>query len=299
MNRKRALVILLLGLISGLVATVGAARYLSDMEKATASVEPPKPESVVITKTDVAQGEKLRGEDLEVASWPASLVPPSTFKRLEDVESRVTSVRLLKGEPILAGKLAPVGSSAGLAAVIPPGMRGVTVGVNDVSGVAGFVLPGSRVDVITTIDIDPKKGPTDTVSKVILHDIQVLAVGQRMDADGKKAKKVSVVTLLVSPAQAEHLTLASTRGTIQLALRSTPDKSVSSTRGVTPPQLIYGFTPTPPKAVERKRRPKTPRRKAQIAPVATPPAQKPMVIEIIRGTERSLEPVGYSRGEKR
>ncbi|MFQ6117626.1 MAG: Flp pilus assembly protein CpaB, partial [Candidatus Bipolaricaulia bacterium] len=315
MTRKRVLVIVLLGLISGLIAAVGASRHLSKIENGAGGKPPPKLETVVVAKTSVAQGERLRREDVEATSWPASVVPPSAFRRVEEVQDRVTSVRLIKGEPILAGKLAPAGSSPGLSALVSPGMRGVTVRVNDVSGVAGFLVPGSRVDVVTTIDVDREKGSTSTVSKVILQDVKVLAVGQRTEPNGNKPKKASAVTLLVSPAQAERLALASTRGTIQLALRSTPDRSASYTRGVTPPQLIYGSPPKTtkrverrarpktlkrterkarpktPKRAERKARPKTPRRKPRAAPVPKTSPPKPEVIEVFRGTKRSLEPV--------
>ncbi len=257
---------------------------------------------MVIAKTSVAQGEKLRREHLDVALWPASLVPPSALRAMEDAEDRVTTAKLIEGEPVLAGKLAPTGSSPGLSALVPSGMRGVTVRVNDVSGVAGFLLPGSRVDVVTTIDVDRERGSTSTVSKVILQDIKVLAVGQRMEANGNKPSKVSAVTLLVTPSQAERLNLAATRGTLQLALRSTPDRSASRTPGVTPPQLVYGYAlKAAEKSAERKARPKPEREKPRVAsePEPEPSPPKPEVIEVIRGTERTLEKMAGWRGERK
>ncbi|MFQ5692089.1 MAG: Flp pilus assembly protein CpaB [Nitrospinota bacterium] len=300
MNRKRALLIVLLGLIAGLSAMVGASRSLSGMSD-RAAAPPPELAPVVVAKTDVPQGERLRKENLEVVSWPASVALPSAARRIDEVENRVTSTRLIKGEPVLEDKLAPPGSASGLAAFVSSGMRAVTVRVNDVIGVGGFVAPASRVDVLTTIDVKRPKTPSTTVTKVILQDIQVLAVDKRMDsarsgAKAEKARKISVATLLVTPEQAERLTLAAARGQILLALRNTADKTPIQTPGITPRELIFGKAPAaaapsppPPKA----------RPKPKVAPAPPRPPKRVARVEVIRGGKRSYETLGPQSKKRR
>ncbi|MFQ5912355.1 MAG: Flp pilus assembly protein CpaB [Nitrospinota bacterium] len=285
MNRKRALLILLLGVISGLAATIGASRYLTKAGGRGPEVAPVKVESVVIASTDVEKGETLRRQHLAVVSWPAELVPPSTLRKIEHVENRVTFVDLLKGEPILEAKLAPPGSPPGLGGIIAPGMRAVTVRVDDVIGVAGFLLPGSRVDVLTTMDVRARKGKQDTITRVVLQDINVLAVGQKMKEVASKPEKgmlrekITVVTLLVTPFQSERLTLASTRGKILLALRNTADRESIDTPGVSPPELIFGAVAQAPKPNGQKKIQKAPK----------PPEPEKPSVEVIRGGKRSHE----------
>ncbi len=256
MNRKRAMLILLSGVI-GLIVTLVAARLFS----AGGGPAEPKLEPVVLMKTNVAQGEILKKEDVELASWPAPLRPAAAAGKVQEVEGRGAMSDLIKGEPVLLGKLAPEGSSPGLASRIDPGMRAMTIRVNEVIGVAGFLLPMSRVDVLATSDIDDRGG-RGTISKLVLQNVEVLAVGQRLESRDSKAKKVSVVTLLVTPSQAERLSLAATKGTTFLTLRNNRDETSSNTPGITAPQLIYGGAP------------------------GTAPGEG---IEVIRGVERSRE----------
>lgn len=286
MNRKRAILIVLLGLASGLAAMLGASRSLSKRGGDAAANPPQRVVPVVVARADVPPGQKLRKEDLQAVSWPASVALPSAARRIEDVESRVAAVKLFKGEPVLADKLAPAGSPSGLAAFVSPGMRAVAVRVNEVIGVAGFVAPGNRVDVLTTIDVNRGGELAKVVTKVVLQDIQVLAVDRRADPAAQEAKgnppdKVSVATLLVTPEQAERLTLAATKGQILLALRNTFDKTPVETPGVTPPELVLGrAAPPPPKKPQTRK------------PAASKPVPKPLVrIEVIRGGKKTLEPL--------
>lgn len=286
MNRKRAVFILLLGLVAGLIATVGASRYMSKGGTGAPSRPAAELAPVVIAKSNVPEGEKLKKSDLGVVSWPASVVLPSAVRKIEDAENRVTLARLIKGEPVLASKLAPLGTSPGLSSLIRAGMRGVTVRVNDVIGVAGFLLPGSRVDVLITIEVARRAGRPNTVTKMVLQNIKVLAVGSRTITSGegprgKKPIKVSVVTLLVTPTQAERLTLASTRGQILLALRNNLDSAAVDTPGITPPELLFGDVPPPPE----------PKPKVKEAKMAPKPSLRPLRrhIEVIRGGEKSRE----------
>ena len=239
MNRRRSLLILLLGLLSGLFAVGGASKYLS-AQNGGPSGPAAEMKSIVVAKANVAKGDRLKREHLDLVSWPASLAPPSALRKIADAENRVALANIITGEPLFGAKLAPVGAAPGLAAMVPSGMRAVTVRVNEIIGVAGYLVPGSQVDVLTTMNVSRFNGVSNTISKTVLQNVKILAVGGRDAAQKNKGGRVSVVTLLVNPGQAERLTLASTRGQILLSLRSNRDKEAIETPGITPPQLIYG-----------------------------------------------------------
>jgi pilus assembly protein CpaB len=161
-------------------------------------------------------------------------------------------------EPLLQSKLAGAGVS-GLAAAIPAGMRAVSVKVDEVIAVAGFVVPGTRVDVLVTM---PPAGEAAGSSRVVLQNIKVLAAGQSFDpTEQGKPQDATVITLLVTPAEAEALALAANQGRIQLALRNTLDEALSNTSGAQPPAAIRvapGAAGAPPRAATPSRRPGTP-----------------------------------------
>jgi pilus assembly protein CpaB len=184
-------------------------------------------------------------------------------------------------EPFLPGKLAPKEAGAGLPPVIAPGFRALSVRVNDVVGVAGYVLPGTRVDVVATIN--PTQQPTDVTSKVILTNVLVLASGTKIerDVEGNKPIAVSVVTLLVNPDMAEKLTLASTEGKIQLALRNPMDQTAPATPGIRPAALLGASAAAPVRRVAASTAPRTESRPAPAFPT----------VEIIRGDKRAQEVV--------
>jgi pilus assembly protein CpaB len=179
-------------------------------------------------------------------------------------------------------KLASKEAGAGLPPVIPPGFRAVSVRVNEVVGVAGYVLPGTHVDVVATVS--PTASQADMTTKVILTNVEVLAAGTKIErtTDKDKPMPVTVVTMLVDPEQAERLTLASTEGKIQLALRNPLDRNTPVTRGVKPSALL-GTPASTPKAVARVGTPNT--------VVAAPRGPEPVTVEIIRGDKRAREVV--------
>lgn len=170
-----------------------------------------------------------------------------------------------------------------LSSLISPGMRAVTVRVNDVIGVAGFLVPGSRVDVLTTIDL---KKPARTVTKMILQGVMVLTTGTRRESKKGKTQEGLLVTLLVNPSQAERLTLASIKGTIHLTLQSGPAEATASTKGVTPRQLIYGSAPKPTRG-KGKRQAKKSEKPRPAAAAKKPAPPKPERVKIFYGTTRS------------
>jgi pilus assembly protein CpaB len=209
-------------------------------------------------------------------------VPQGSFSNPEELVGRGLILPVVQNEPFLPSKLAPKEAGAGLPPVIAPGYRALSVRVNDVVGVAGYVLPGTRVDVVATVN--PTQQPTDVTSKVVLTNVLVLAAGTKIERDGEGNKpiQVSVVTLLVSPDESERLTLASTEGKIQLALRNPMDQTAPRTPGIRPAGLVgSGMSSAPVRRVAANN--SAPRQEIKPAPLPT--------VEIIRGDKRAQEPV--------
>ncbi|HEX6464351.1 MAG TPA: Flp pilus assembly protein CpaB [Vicinamibacterales bacterium] len=241
---------------------------------------------VVVASADLPLGTELKKEDVTVVNFPVGGAPEGAFSKPNDVIGRGVISSIVKNEPVLTAKLASKEAGAGLPPVIPDGMRAVSVRVNDVIGVAGYVLPGTRVDVVATAS--PTSQPQDATSKVILSNVQVLTAGTRMEQDTEKGKpmQVTVVTLLVYPEQSERLALASTEGKIQLALRNPLDQSAPVTPGVRPAVLLGLATQkAPARPVQSSASKKAPGPVTQAAPVA--PALP--TVEMIRGDKRSAE----------
>ena len=241
----------------------------------------------MVAAADLSLGAELKKEDLTVAPYPAGQVPEGVFATAQEIIGRGMIVPIVKNEPILAAKLASKEAGSGLPPVIPEGMRAVSVRVNEVVGVAGYVLPGTRVDVVATAS--PTMNQTDTTSKVVLANVQVLTAGTRMEQDQEKGKpmQVTVVTLLVTPEQVERLALASTEGKIQLALRNPLDQGAPVTPGIKPSGLM-GMV----KAAAPANAPRVASAKKVTGPVtmesapALPPAP---TVEMIRGDKRATE----------
>ena len=243
---------------------------------------------VVVAAADLPLGTELKKEDLSVVNFPMGAAPEGSFNKPADILGRGLIVSMVKNEPVLGAKLASKEAGAGLPPVIPEGMRAVSVRVNEVIGVAGYVLPGTRVDVLATAT--PNGNQTDVTSKVILANVQVLTAGTRMEQDQEKGKpmQVTVVTLLVFPEQSERLALASTEGKIQLALRNPLDQGAPETPGMKQAVLLGAVKAGPAKVVasntHRKAAPGTP-----VSSDASASAAPLPTVEIIRGDKRSAE----------
>jgi pilus assembly protein CpaB len=281
MARKRIVTVLLIAMTVGAIFAMGTYRYVKAMPAASAQVDTAK---VVVAASNMDVGAALRAEDLKVIDWPAKAVPEGAFHKPEEIVGRGLIQPVVAFEPLLPGKLASPEAGAGLPPIIPEGMRALSVRVNDVIGVAGYVLPGTRVDVLVTVS--PTEKHDDMTTKLILPNVQVLTSGTKIERDVDKDKpvSVSVVTLLVDPEQAERLTLASTEGKIQLALRNPMDKTAPQTQGVKPAVLLA--------SAATQARPATVRTgvaRKVVAPGAATPAQP--VVEIIRGDKRAQEVV--------
>ena len=280
MARIRIFIVLVIALSAGGVFAYATYRYVQQ----PVAAESMRTKSVVVAAADLQLGKELKPEDVRMTQFPEGSVPAGTFTSADEIMGRGVISPMVQNEPILSAKLASQEAGAGLPPIIQPGMRAVSVRVNDVVGVAGYVLPGTRVDVVATVN--PTQQQTDVTSKVILANVQVLASGTKIEQDGDKGKpmEVSVVTLLVDPSEAERLTLASTEGKIQLALRNPLDKTAPATSGVRPAALLgYAAAPRPVSA------PKP--RIVAAAPVAVPVIPPAPTVEMIRGDKRAQEVV--------
>jgi pilus assembly protein CpaB len=276
MARMRIFIVLVLAIAAGGVFAFATYNYVQRLPAQTVKI-PTK--SVVVAATDLEVGAEITKDSVRLIDWPTSAAPANVFSDPAEVVGRGLVMPMIQNEPFLDMKLAAKGAGSGLPPAIPPGLRAVSVKVNEVIGVAGYVLPGTHVDVVATVS--PTQQSTDMTSKVILTNVQVLAAGTKIEqgTGNEKPIAVSVVTLLVDPEQAERLTLASTEGKIQLALRNPLDKATPVTRGVKPASLLGGPATTP-RAIAR---PATAR--------AVAPAADGFSVEIIRGDKRAREAV--------
>ncbi len=248
---------------------------------------------LVVANADLPIGATLKPSDLHIVKWPADNYPKGGFSKIEDVVDRAVVSNVLAEEPLVAGRLSEKNAGVGLSSVIPPGMRAVSVRVNDVVGVAGFVMPGTKVDVLVTGQ-PPNSDSSSRMTTTVLQNIQVISAGTKIQPDQRgQPENVPVVTLLVTPEQAELLTLASREGQIQLVLRNPTDDKVQKAGGVRVASLYSGGAPPPepkPKA-EPKPRPVVTRvtAPAHLLPPPPPPPPPKKEVEIIRGDRRSVE----------
>ena len=246
--------------------------------------------SVVVAKDNLPVGALVTKEDVKLVPWPSSDPLQGGFDNIDKVVSRGLVAPVLKNEPLSESKLAPIEAGAGLPPTIPAGMRAMSVKVNEVIGVAGFTVPGTRVDVLAMI-----RENTNSMSRIVVTNVQVLTSGTKFDQDQSKKDgkpiKTTVVTLAVTPTDAERIALAATSGQIALALRNPLDVAPAATPGVRMAELMGG--PAPAAAPVK---PAAPRKMAFVppAPMAAPVVQAaPSIyrVEAIRASKRSEETV--------
>ncbi len=216
MNPRRTVVALLLALlISGLCTFVLARRVMRH------AAGRPQTQPYVTVNKPVLPGEILKAENLKLIDWPITLTLPDGFTRSDEVAGRAALYPIAPGQPILAGYLAAPGSGLGLTAKIPDGMRATALKSNEVTGVAGFLYPGSHVDVLVTYRNEVSPIP---MTQIVLQDAEVLTAGQKIEPDPQgKPETVSVVTLLLTPENTQRVVLASTQGSVQFVLRNSDD----------------------------------------------------------------------------
>ena len=273
MNSRVALA---LAISAGMALVVSGIFYQVAVRGRSSAPETVEIGEVVVATRDLGIGAAIEATDLKVQPWPANRIPDGSFQQIDDVISRVTVSQVLVNEPIVDRRLAVPGSGVGLAPKVPEGMRAMAVRVDDVNGVAGFVLPEARVDVLLTGS--PKgRAELGQITRTILSKIRVISAGEHLapDASGRP-QRVPVVTLLLTPRQAEMLTLASSHGRIQLVLRNSMDPEQIETKGVREQEL---FVVAPPR---------------RAVPIPSPPTQIVRLepspqIELIRGSRRSVQ----------
>lgn len=254
MNRYRALIFLGLAVVVALITSVMLFSWLRDVENRRNAPTAPatKTTQVVVAAADLNWGTKLTREMFQLIDYPAGSLPDGHFTGVETLQDRVLLVNVKRNEPILESKLAPVGTTTGgVAAVTDPSKRAMSVKVDDVIGVAGFIKPADRVDVMVTIEpASASVGSGKVVSKVILQNVKVLAAGTQMERKGKdeEPKPVQVITVEVDVVEAEKLALASTQGRLRLALRNPINTEQILTKGATVGSLLGSYRP--PKSKE-------------------------------------------------
>jgi pilus assembly protein CpaB len=240
MQNRRGLIYLGLAIVMGL----GAAWITTEFApgSAEANITSFQTTSVVVVRTDVPIATSLTSPQLKLVDWPSEHVPTGSLHSIDDAKDRIVRHPLAQGEPVLEASLFQTGATGGLGAVIADNYRAVSVKVDNVIGVAGFVVPGSRVDVMATIRrVDQSRALP--YSKVILQDVRVLAVDQKLEeVKSGEPELVSVVTLEVEPVQAEHLIYAAHEGRLQLALRSPGDDVKVASRSIGVADLLDNRT---------------------------------------------------------
>lgn len=250
---------------------------------------------LVVATADLPIGATVKPSDLHLVKWPADSYPKGGFAKIEDVVDRAVVSNVLADEPVVAGRLSEKNGGVGLSSVIPPGMRAVSVAVNNVIGVAGFVLPGSRVDVLVT-GSPAGGGENSRMTTTVLQNILVISAGTKIQPDARgQPENVPVVTMLVTPEQAEIMTLAANEGRIQLVLRNPTDEKTDKPSGIRVNTLYAGGPALEKPKVQPRPRPV---RVVAVAPPPLPPAPVHQTVEMIRGERRAVETVGIEKAEK-
>jgi pilus assembly protein CpaB len=286
MKNPRAFLMIVVSVGIGLGAVVLASRWISQQAATVASSK------VVVAAINIDLGTPLTPQMLKLADWPKGSVPAGATEDMKTLDTRVVKTSLLRGEPVLESKLAPVGATGGLSAVIGQGNRAMTVRVNDVVGVAGFALPGNYVDIVVNTEDESVKADNvnKSISKIVLEHIMVLAVAQEQNRDETKPKVVNAVTLEVTPEQAEKLDLARSVGTLSLVLRNQIDTSVVTSQGSTKKDLLNRVEqPMLAQQPQVKTEVKTVVSKAPVRKVVAVKKPSYEQVEVVRGATKTIE----------
>jgi pilus assembly protein CpaB len=276
-RRTRPVLLLLLALLSGGIAAAVALRYIQQKSTPLMAKEPAKAQIVVAARA-LPLGALVGERDVKTLEWTGGSVPAGFYSNPAEVVGRGLLTAVQENEPILVSKLAAQGAGGGLPVIIDDGMRAITIAVDQVVGVAGFVLPSTRVDVLLTLQSN--ENLKEPATKVLMQNVRTLAAGQSIQQDKEgKPQQVPVVTFLVSPEQAETLALASQQGRIQLTLRNMLDTTQVTTNG-TRVSALMGTVPAR----------RTARRAAAVRTATPEPT--PTTVEVYRGGQRTLMKFG-------
>lgn len=288
MAARKYSAILYVAILVALGATYGVYRVVDQTRQS--SLLPTRP--VVTAKADIPLGAAIQAPALQVEQWPEQVIPDGAFSDPAQVVGRVARVDIFPGEAMVPGRLAPEGTNPGLEARIPRGKRAFGLRVDDVSGLAGMIQPGSRVDVLLTLG-----GGDDRRSRLFMPNMRVLMMGSQVERDENGDPiNTTVATLEVAPAEAERLAVAAAQGRIQLALRGYEDPDSAATRGASAADVLAALRNAPSAPPRTSARPAAPRPaepttivQTETVRVATPP-QRPesLTIPIFRGSQKSL-----------
>ncbi|MBL1378446.1 Flp pilus assembly protein CpaB [Zobellella iuensis] len=257
--KTRTLLLFILSVIFGLAAAWMANNWLNQQNRPLVTQVDTETTRVVVAAIDLVPGAPIEPLHVQLREIDSRLVPPGALTSLDQVQNMVAKNNLYRGDVLRKERLAPLGQGSTLSVLLEPGMRAVTVRVNDVIGVAGFLLPGNRVDILFT---------ESNMTSTVLHNLKVLAVDQTQHTDENRPKLVRAVTLEVTPEQAERLVNASSNGRIQLALRNPNDEQ---------DVMAAALAPEP----------------AAAKPAAAQPRAKPRpsTVDLIKGSNQQQVPV--------
>lgn len=300
MRNKRLIIALLAAVTFGLIAAVSVKQYLLSAQTFKSNLN-----DVVVAKVDIPIGSRIIPEQLQVAQFPADVTPEGALSKIDErLIGRVVVTSISPRDPVTELKLAPIGAAGGLSSMIPEGYRAMTVAVNEVVGVSGFIMPGTLVDIVVVITPPKGSGQEEMISKIVLQNIKVLASGQNIDKpknDREVERTIKAVTLQVTPEQAEKLALASSEGKLQLVMRNSVDQADEQTAGANKRSLLTGERamiapepgttaapkPAPSSAIRRSVPRATAKEFNNAAPKVTtpPPAARPTV-DVYEGNKK-------------
>jgi pilus assembly protein CpaB len=289
MKRNRTLIVMMVSVVTAAAASFGVYRAIQSMPVRKVEINTV---SVVVAKTALPVGTRLTADHLKVAAWPARTPVPGAFADPKELVDRGVIATISENEPVTQGKVATPGVGAGLPPVIPSGLRAMSVKVNEVIGVAGFVLPGTRVDVLATMREDGSGNNQNPMARTVVSNVEVLTAGTRYDqeeAKDGKPQRSTVVTLAVLPLDAERIALASAEGKISLALRNPLDVEPTSTSGIRLVSLMRGTGPEPVLDIKKQRMVPSKRMPPPPPPVVVAPSV--YKVETIRAAKRGEEVV--------
>jgi pilus assembly protein CpaB len=284
-KQQRTLIVMLVAVVTAALGSYGVYRAVLQMpvrEVEVASMQ------VVVAAQPLAMGTRLHPNQLRLVAWPSRNPVAGSFSDVKELVDRGVISPIGENEPITTSKVASLEAGAGLPPVIPQGMRAISVRVNEVVGVAGFVVPGTLVDVLVTARTGGN-GPEETMTRTVVSKVTVLTAGTKYDQEKSKSGEpipTSVVTLAVLPEDGERIALAQNEGKITLALRNPLDVEPTDTKGIKMPALMRGNNPEP--VIDRTQN-RVIRKIPPPAPVAPPPTT--YTVETIRAAKRSNEVV--------
>ena len=281
-------------ILFALVVSGAASAVLYRLISAQVAANKVAPSSkIVVASRNLSSGDLIKDADIKEVDWTGPIPPGAVFKP-EDAINRGVIESIYQGEPVVESRIAKPGMGAGLASMIPQGMRAVAIRVNDVQAVSGFAAAGSHVDVLIAGNPPGGNQSAGTVTKTLLQNVEILSAGATIqkDAEGKPVS-VPTVNLLLTPAQAEIMSLASNEARIQLVLRNPTDKEEAKTPGTAMAYLFNGSVAPPPPAasgaapvVRQVRKPPPPPPPPAPAKVVPPPPPPPINVEVIHGSRK-------------